>query len=152
MKTKLYVLTPLIACFLMVALPWPEFVIVPLRNFIAYSPRVPFVRMVFCVLGGVLLTSAFLYGLSARLCGKCVPVVMSDFSSLRLFLMLLIAVPVLCFVLAAKTNCCFHQFQCSAAFTLFVFGSLIAVRTKRFRYIIYYLVLFLSLGSIVPPC
>ena len=152
MKTKLYVLTPLIACFLMVALPWPEFAIIWLRNFIAYSPKVPFVRMVFCVSGVVLLASAFLYGLSARLCGKCVPVVMSDFSSLRLFLMLLIAVPVLCFVLAAKTNCCFHQFQCSAAFTLFVFGSLIAVRTKRFRYIIYYLVLFLSLGSIVPPC
>ena len=152
MKTKLYVLTPLIACFLMVALPWPEFVIVPLRNFIAYSPRVPFVRMVFCVLGGVLLTSAFLYGLSARLCGKCVPAVMSDFASLRFFLVLLIVVPVLCFVLAAKTYCCFYQFQCSVAFSLFVFGSLIAIRTKRFRYIVYYLFLFLSLGGIIPPC
>ena len=152
MKKKLYIMAALIVCFLIIALPWPEFVIVPLRNFIAYSPRVPFVRMVFCVLGGVLLTSAFLYGLSARLCGKCVPVVMSDFASLRLFLMLLIAVPVLCFVLAAKTDCCFHQFQCSVAFSLFVFGSLIAIRTKRFRYIVYYLFLFLSLGGIIPPC
>ena len=152
MKKKLYIMAALIVCFLIIALPWPEFVIVLLRNFIAYSPRVPFVRMVFCVLGGVLLTSAFHYGLSARLCGKCVPVVMSDFASLRFFLVLLIVVPVLCFVLAAKTYCCFYQFQCSVAFSLFVFGSLIAIRTKRFRYIVYYLFLFLSLGGIIPPC
>lgn len=111
MKTKLYVLTPLIACFLMVALPWPEFAIIWLRNFIAYSPQVPFVRMVFCVSGGVLLAGAFLYGLFVRLCGKRVPMVMSDFASLRFFLVLLIVVPVLCFVLAANTDCCFYRFR-----------------------------------------
>lgn len=151
MKTKLYIFAVLIVCFLMVALPWPEFAIVSLRNFIAYSPKVPFVRMVFCVSGGVLLAGAFLYGLFVRLCGKRVPTVMSDFASLRFFLVLLIVVPVLCFVIAANTDCCFYRFQCSAAFSLFVFGSLIAIRTKRFRYILYYLSLFLLLGGIIPP-
>ena len=62
MKKKLYIMAALIVCFLIIALPWPEFVIVPLRNFIAYSPRVPFVRMVFCVLGGVLLQVLFFMG------------------------------------------------------------------------------------------
>ena len=120
-------------------------------DFIAYSPRVPIVRKVSIGSGCVIVAIAFVYGAISRLRSVKVVVVMSDETALVFFLVMLIHVPFLCWSLASITHCDFWQFQSSACFLALVVGSLVAVRTKRYRYILYYAILFLLLGGIIPP-
>jgi len=89
--------------------------------------------------------------MAAKLRGKCVPVLMPDLKALPFFLVASFLVPFACLELGVATYCDFRAFQCSASFTLFLSGSLVALRAKRYRYILYYLVSFLFMGSLFPP-
>ena len=130
-------------------IPFPELVVAWLRSFIAYSPAVPIVRKSLIVSGCAMIVIAGIYWMMARYCGRRTLELMSDHSALGFFLIALIVVPFSCFELSGITGCYFFQFQGAASFVLFAAGSIVAVRTRRYRYIAYYLVLFLLLGGLV---
>ena len=132
-------------------IPFSEPVIAWLRSFIVYSPAVPAVRKALIVSGSAMIVIAGIYWMLARSCGRRTLELMSDHSALGFFLAALFVVPFSCFELSAMTGCYFFQFQGAASFVLFAAGSVVAVRTRRYRYIAFYLVLFLLLGGLVPP-
>lgn len=121
-----------------------------LRDFIAYSPCVPFIRKQLMVLGSVIMAIAFIYGVISRLRHVEGLVVMSDKSALLFLLIIMIDTPLLCWGLAAITFCDFWQLQQSVCCIALIEGIVIAVRTKHYRYVLYYFILFLLFGGIAP--
>ena len=121
------------------------------RDFIAYSSLVPIVRNILIGSGCAIVAMAFAYGVISKLYSTKVVIVMSDETALFLFIVMLIDVPLLCYELAAITYCDFWQLQQSVAFVLSFTGGLVAVRSKHCRYVLYYIVLYLLLGGIIPP-
>ena len=121
------------------------------RDFIAYSPWVPIVRKISIGSGCAIVAIAVAYGAICKLRYAKIVVVMSDDTALFFFLVMLVGVTLLCFELASVTHCDFWQLQQSVAFVLSFTGGLVAVRTKRYRYVLYYILLFLLLGGIIPP-
>jgi len=148
-----YGCTTAIVLLAIVAFAWPWFDVGGhcLGHFIAYSPAVPVVRKVLVALGSAMVIFAASWWIAARFRGKCVPLLMPDIKSLPLFLFTSFLIPFTCLELAVATNCDFRAIQCSASFVISLLGSLVAARTKRYRYILYYLVMFLLMGSFFPP-
>lgn len=120
-----------------------------LGNFIAYSQFVPTFRLVCVIIGCALICCAIIIKILASNRSSCNLV--TDACALKCFLVALIIVPLSCFEMAVITFCDFWQFQCYASFVLFLSGSVIALRVKRYRYIIYYFILFLLFGGLIPP-
>ncbi len=119
------------------------------RDFIAYSPCVPFVRKQLMVLGSAIMAMAFIYGAISRLRHVEVLVVMSDKSAPLFLLIIMIDTPLLFWGLASITYCDFWQLQQSVSCIALIEGIVIAVRTKHYRYVLYYFILFLF-GGIAP--
>ena len=119
-------------------------------DFIAYSPFVPFVRKLLIVFGSVIVAMAFTYGTISRLRHVEGLVVMSDKAALLFLLVIMIDIPLLCWGLASITFCDFWQLQQSVCCVTLIEGVVVAVRTKHYRYILYYSILFLLLVGIVP--
>ena len=120
-----------------------------LRDFIAYSPCVPFVRKQLMVLGSAIMAMAFIYGAISRLRHVEVLVVMSDKSAPLFLLIIMIDTPLLFWGLASITYCDFWQLQQSVSCIALIEVIVIAVRTKHYRYVLYYFILFLF-GGIAP--
>ena len=121
-----------------------------LRDFIVYSPCVPFVRKQLMVLGSAIMAMAFIYGAISRLRHVEVLVVMSDKSVLIFLFIIMIGTPLLFWGLASITYCDFWQLQQSVSCVTLIEGIVIAVRTKHYRYALYYFILFLLFGGISP--
>ena len=122
-----------------------------IENFIAYSPLVSFVRIMLVSCGCAIVLCSIAYCLLSSVYGMRVLVLMPDRTALFYFFAMLIVLPLSCYELAAVTHCDFWPFQSSASLFLFVYGSFVAVRARRYRYILYFLVLLLVLGWAVPP-
>ena len=125
--------------------------VVAIRDFIAYSPSVPVVRKILMGCGGMMIVIAVMYGLAAWFLKRRVAVIVSDITALKCFLAALFLIPLICFMLAATASCDFWPFQFSASLMLFMVGSLVAIRTRRHRYIFYYFMQLLLLGGLAPP-
>lgn len=121
------------------------------RDFIAYSPWVPIVRKISLGSGCAIVAIAIAYGTISKLCSTKVVVVMSDKTSLFFFIVMLTDVTLLGYELASITCCDFWQLQQSVAFVLSFTGCLVAVRSKHYRYVLYFIILFLLLGGVIPP-
>ena len=122
-----------------------------ISEFIAYSPAVPIVRLSFIMLGSLVVVAAFVYWWTCRICNRPVIVYAPDHVVLPVILAAMILVPFLCYALASATRCEFWQFQHGVSFALMVTGCFFSVRTRRFRYILYYLISYLLLGGTCPP-
>ena len=122
-----------------------------IRDFIAYSPWVPIVRKMSLGSGCAIVAIAITYGTISKLRSSKVVVVMSDEAALFPLIVVLIDVPLLCCELAVITYCDFWQLQQSVAFVLSFTGSLVAVRSKHYRYVLYYIILFLLFAGLIPP-
>ncbi|MBR2837820.1 MAG: hypothetical protein IKE55_03470 [Kiritimatiellae bacterium] len=122
-----------------------------IRDFIAYSPWVPIVRKMSLGSGCAIVAIAIAYGTISKLRSSKVVVVMSDEAALFPLIVVLIDVPLLCCELAVITYCDFWQLQQSVAFVLSFTGSLVAVRSKHYRYVLYYIILFLLFAGLIPP-
>lgn len=120
-------------------------------HFIAYSPIVPVVRKMLVAFGSLIVLSAIVIKLKMQKQKRLLRNCDSDVSALRYFTLLLIIVPFVCNVLAIYTYCDFYFLQCSISLLFFVTGSLVAIRAKRYRYILFYFILFIALGGLVPP-
>ena len=134
--------SPVLSCLGLVA--W-------LSDFILYGSQVPILRKILVGFGVSVIAIAIAYRLAARRLNKRVIIVVSDAEALPLFLVAMILVPMLCFGLSAATRCDFLDFQGGASLTLFIEGSIVAVRVKKWRYVFYYFALLLLLGGLVPP-
>ena len=119
-----------------------------LGNFIVYSHFVPVIRMVITAIGCVLISIAFMIKVLRR--HKAQYVLLQDFLTLRYFTYVLVTLPIMCWWFSVITMCDFLCFQITATITLFIEGSLIAFRVKRYRYIILYLFLTLLLCGLSP--
>ena len=120
-------------------------------HFIEYSPIVPIVRKILVALGSLIILSAIALKLKMRKQKRRLRDCDSDVLALRCFTLLLITIPFACNVLATYTYCDFYFLQCSVSLLFFVTGSLVSIRAKRYRYIFYYFILFITLGGLVPP-
>ena len=121
-----------------------------LRDFIAYSPCVPFVRKQLMIFGSVIVAIAFIYGTISRFRHVGSVVVISDKLTLIVLIIIMIDVPLLCWGIASITYCDFWRLQQSVSCLALTEGIIIAVRTKHYRYVLYYSILFLLFGGIVP--
>ena len=120
-----------------------------LGKFIAYNQFVPMLRLLCVIIGCTFICFAIVIKVIASNRSSCNLV--TDACALKCFLVALTIVPLFCFEMAVFTVCDFWQFQCSASFVLFLSGSVVALRVKRYRYIIYYFILFLLFGGLIPP-
>jgi len=120
-------------------------------DFIAYSQWVPILRKVSIGSGCAILVMALGYGAISKLHSAKVVVVTTDETALFFFIVMLIDAPLLCYELASITHCDFWQLQQAVAFVLSFTGALVAVRSKYYRYILYYIILFLLFGGLSPP-
>lgn len=116
-------------------------------DFIACSPLATIVRhFVFglgCLTIGVALAIKTLHR-------RETPALMSDDAAVKYFAAALFLVPSSCFVFAATTRCDFLGFQVSSAIVLFLFGCHVALRAKRRRMVLVYIVELLLFGGWSP--
>ena len=134
--------SPVLSCLGLVA--W-------LSDFILYGSQVPLLRKILVGSGVSVIVIAIACRLAAWRLNKRGIIVVSDAEALPNFLLAMISVPMLCFGFSAATRCDFLDFQAAASLTLFIEGSIVAVRVKKWRYVLYYAALFLLLGGLVPP-
>ena len=122
-----------------------------ISRFIAYSPSVPMIRKVLVLSGMFVVLGAIVAGLVQKLRDKTQCCIASDKIALRCLLVAQFLIPFSCFMLASQTQCDILCFQSSAALLLLVTGSIVAVRSRMYRYIIYHLLVFILVGGLVPP-
>lgn len=122
-----------------------------MSEFIAYSPWVPTVRKILFVLGSAVVIMAFSYFMISKFFAVKDVVVMSDRAALFFFLIMLVEVPLLCFGLVSITHCDFWQLQQASSCVIMVMGIVVAVRVQQWRYVFYYVILFLLFGGTSPP-
>lgn len=75
----------------------------------------------------------------------------SDAVVTKWFAAALFVVPFSCFALAVATHCDFHGFQNSSTIFLFLYGGHVALRAKRRRMVLVYIVELLVFGGWSPP-
>ena len=119
-----------------------------LGNFIVYSRFVPVIRMIIAAIGCMLIAIAIMTKVLRRHQAPCV--LLQDFLALRYFIYVLVTLPIMCWWFSVITMCDCLCFQMAATITLFIEGSLIAFRVKRYRYIILYFFLTLLLCGLSP--
>ena len=123
-----------------------------IRDFIAYNPWVPTVRIILVMSGTLIVVGAIVANLVKRKkhdTGPCG--IDSDRIALRYLLAAQFLIPFSCFMLAANTYCDFFLFQSSAALLILIVGIIVALRSRTYRYIFYLLVIFIFVAGLVPP-
>lgn len=120
-----------------------------LGGFIAYSPQVPLLRKWLIGCGCAVTSAAVVLGIWSKLSKRRVMAV-SDVDTLSYFSWAMFLVPISCFLLTGTTKCDFLPFQSAASLLLFLSGSIVAVRTRRYKRILYYLILMLVFGGLSP--
>ena len=122
-----------------------------IRDFIAYNPWVPTVRIILVMSGTLIVVGAIVANLVKRKkhdTGPCG--IDSDRIALRYLLAAQFLIPFSCFMLAANTYCDFFLFQSSAALLILIVGIVVAVRSRKYRYVFYLLIIFILVTGLVP--
>ena len=123
-----------------------------IRDFIAYNPWVPTVRIILVMSGTLIVVGAIVANLVKRKkhdTGPCG--IDSDRIALRYLLAAQFLIPFSCFMLAANTHCDFLLLQSSAAMFVLIVGIIVALRSRTYRYIFYLLVIFILIAGLAPP-
>ena len=122
-----------------------------IRDFIADNPWVPTVRIILVMSGTLIVVGAIVANLVKRKkhdTGPCG--IDSDRIALRYLLAAQFLIPFSCFMLAANTYCDFFLFQSSAALLILIVGIIVAVRSRKYRYIFYLLIIFILVAGLAP--
>lgn len=128
-----------------------EFLIVHYRNpiceFVSSSPHVFALRVALIVTGGVIVAASSIVGIKR---GRRIPDRESDNVALRCFAVAMLLIPVPSWTLSfIGLDASF--FSSAASSSLVMFGSVVAIRNKRWGWIIAYLLIFLFWGGLYPP-
>ena len=125
----------------------------PIREFMFYDPHVSVVRTALVVIGGMIIVAAAAFAVSRRISHrKCDLDIVSDRAALRGFAVAMLLVVVFCWTLMCSVHGDAMPFQAGAMSCLAVVGSVVAIRAKRKRWIIVYLLiwmLFVALGPAI---
>lgn len=123
---------------------------IPIFDFIWNSPCVLAVRMGLIIAGALLVTVSVALGVAMKcICSKHTYDRESDIASLYGFaiaMMLILYLYLFLFVVGCDAG----RFKDSALLCLGMFGSIVAIRIKRWGWIVVYVLLFLIAGSIFP--
>ena len=122
----------------------------PIYEFVSTSPHVLALRVALMSAGGAMVVAACIAGFIARVKhGKRVPGGEGDHLALRCFAAAMFLVMVLCWSLY-DVGLDASSFQIAAIAFLAMSGSVVAVRTRRWRWIIVYFILFFFFGALLP--
>ena len=125
----------------------------PIREFMFYNSQVSIVRTALMVIGGVIVIAAAAFAVSRRISHrKCDLDIVSDRASLRGFAVAMLLVLVFCLTLMCEIGCDAMPLQAGAMSCLALFGSLVAIRVKRKRWIIVYWLIWMFAGALCPAC
>ena len=122
----------------------------PIRVFVFYDPHVSVVRTALMVIGGVIVVAAAAFAVSRRISHrKCELDIVSDHAALGGFAAAMLFVLVFCWTLMCS-GCDAMPFQAGAISCLALFGSVVAIRANRKRWIIVYLIIWMLTGALAP--
>ena len=125
----------------------------PIREFMFYDSHVSVVRTALMVIGGVIVIAAAAFAVSRRISHrKCDLDIVSDRAALRGFAIAMLLVLVFCWTLMGGLGCDAMPLQAGAMSCLALFGSLVAIRVKRKRWIIVYWLIWMFAGALCPAC
>ena len=123
----------------------------PIREFMFYDSHVSVVRTALMVIGGVIVIAAAAFAVSRRISHrKCDLDIVSDRAALRGFAVAMLLVLVFCWTLMGELGCDAMPLQAGAMSCLALFGSLVAIRVKRKRWIIVYWLIWMLAGTLAP--
>jgi len=122
----------------------------PIREFMFYDSHISVVRMALMVVGGMIIVAAAAFAVSRRISHrKCDLDIVSDRAALRGFAVAMLFVLVFCWTLMCS-DCDAMPFQAGAISCLALFGSVVAIRANRKRWIIVYLIIWMLAGALAP--
>ena len=123
----------------------------PIREFMFYDSHVSVVRTALMVIGGMFIVAAAAFAVSRRISHrKCDLDIVSDRAALRGFAVAMLLVFVFCWTLMCSVLCNAMPFQAGAMSCLAVVGSVVAIRAKRKRWIIVYLLIWMLFVALAP--
>ena len=123
----------------------------PIREFMFYDSHVSVVRTALMVIGGVIVIAAAAFAVSRRISHrKCDLDIVSDRAALRGFAIAMLLVLVFCWTLMCELGCDAMPLQAGAMSCLAVVGSVFAIRAKRKRWIIVYIIIWMLVGTLAP--
>ena len=123
----------------------------PIREFMFYDSQVSIVRTALMVVGGMIIVAAAAFAVSRRISHrKCDLDIVSDRAALRGFAIAMLLVLVFCWTLMGELGCDAMPLQAGAMSCLALFGSLVAIRVKRKRWIIVYWLIWMFAGALCP--
>ena len=123
----------------------------PIREFMFYDSHVSVVRTALMVIGGVIVIAAAAFAVSRRISHrKCDLDIVSDRAALRGFAVAMLLVLVFCWTLMCELGCDAMPLQAGAMSCLAVVGSVFAIRAKRKRWIIVYIIIWMLVGTLAP--
>ena len=122
-----------------------------IREFMFYDSQVSIVRTALMVTGGLIVVAAAAFAVSRRISHrKCDLDIVSDRAALRGFAIAMLLVLVFCWTLMGALGCDAMPLQAGAMSCLALFGSLVAIRAKRKRWIIVYFLIWILTGALAP--
>ena len=123
----------------------------PIREFMFYNSQVSIVRTALMVTGGLIVVVAAAFAVSRRISHrKCDLDIVSDRAALRGFAVAMLLVLVFCWTLMCSVHGDAMPFQAGAISCLALFGSVVAIRANRKRWIIVYLVIWMLTVALAP--
>ena len=123
----------------------------PIREFMFYDPHVSVVRTALVVIGGMIIVAAAAFAVSRRISHrKCDLDIVSDRAALRGFAVAMLLVVVFCWTLMCSVHGDAMPFQAGAMSCLAVVGSVVAIRAKRKRWIIVYILIWMLFVALAP--
>ena len=145
----------ILVSFLVLAVASAEWLIImyrdPIREFMFYDSHISVVRMALMVVGGMIIVAAAAFAVSMRVSHrKCDLDIVSDRAALRGFAVAMLLALVFCLTLMSVVGCNAVPLQAGAMSCLALFGSLVAIRVKRKRWIIVYWLIWVLTGALAP--
>ena len=123
----------------------------PIREFMFYDSQVSIVRTALMVIGGMIIVAAVAFAVSRWISHrKCDLDILSDRAALRGFAVAMLLALVFCMTLMSIVECDAMPLQAGAMSCLALFGSLVAIRAKRKRWIIFYFLIWMLAGTLAP--
>lgn len=119
------------------------------RDYIVGGQSVELVRHLLIYVGAAVAFISVIGRIAMWFFGKKDKTVISDDEALRLLLCLMAAIAFFCIILESRTKCDFSMFRSGSSLALAVIGSIVAVRAKRPRYVLYYLLVFFATAGIL---
>ena len=134
-----------------------EWLIIKYRNligeFILYDPYVSVVRTALMVIGGMIISVAASFIVSRRISDRKYDLnIVSDRAALRGFAVAMLFVWVFCWTLMCAVGCDAAPFEAGAMSCLALWGSVVAIRANRKRWIIVYFLMWMLAGLVGGMC